>query len=95
MKPDGSVAFFDKQFQQQVRDLDFKLNPFELVALPYLEGRVLDFGCGMENLAMAAAQRGCSVVELDASPAAIGHLLRLKPRWIHTPRSDSNPIGQC
>jgi hypothetical protein len=23
-----------------------------------------------------------------------GHLLRLKPRWIHTPRSDSNPIGQ-
>ena len=23
-----------------------------------------------------------------------GHLFRLKPRWIHTPRSDSNPIGQ-
>src|SRR3990170_1372588 len=24
-----------------------------------------------------------------------GHLFRLKPRWIHVPRSDSNPIGQC
>ncbi|MDZ4255653.1 MAG: hypothetical protein U1A72_24050, partial [Sulfuritalea sp.] len=24
-----------------------------------------------------------------------GYLLRLKPRWIHAPRSDSNPIGQC
>ena len=25
---------------------------------------------------------------------ASSHLLRLKPRWNHTPRSDSNPIGQ-
>jgi hypothetical protein len=24
-----------------------------------------------------------------------GNLFRLKPRWIHAPRSDSNPIGQC
>ena len=23
------------------------------------------------------------------------NLFRLKPRWIHAPRSDSNPIGQC
>ena len=74
MNPDGSVAFFDKQFQQQVRDQDFKLNPFELAALPHLQGRVLDFGCGMGNLAIAAAQRGCSVVALDASRSAIGHL---------------------
>ncbi|TRZ91230.1 MAG: methyltransferase domain-containing protein [Rhodocyclaceae bacterium] len=74
MNPDGSVAFFDRQFQQQVRDQDFKLNPFELVALPHLRGRVLDFGCGLGNLAIAAAQSGCSVVALDASPSAIGHL---------------------
>ena len=74
MNPDSSVAFFDKQFQQQVRDQDFKLNPFELVALPHLGGRVLDFGCGLGNLAIAAAQRGCSVVALDASRPAISHL---------------------
>lgn len=74
MNPDSSVAFFDRQFQQQVREQDFKLNPFELAALPHLQGRVLDFGCGLGNLAIAAAQRDCSVLALDASPAAIGHL---------------------
>ena len=74
MNPDGSVAFFDRQFEQQVRNRDFTLNPFELAALPYLQGRVLDFGCGLGNLAIAAAQRGCSVLALDASRAAIGHL---------------------
>ncbi|MCK9381685.1 MAG: methyltransferase domain-containing protein [Sulfuritalea sp.] len=74
MNPDGSVAFFDKQFQRQVRDQDFTLNPFELAALPHLKGRVLDFGCGLGNLAIAAAQRGCSVAALDASPSAISHL---------------------
>lgn len=74
MNPNDSVAFFDRQFQQQVRDQDFKLNPFELATLPHLKGRVLDFGCGMGNLAIAAAQRGCSVVALDASPSAISHL---------------------
>ena len=74
MNPNSSVAFFDRQFQQQVRDRDFKLNPFELAALPHLQGRVLDFGCGLGNLAIAAAQRGCSVLALDASHAAISHL---------------------
>ncbi|MCX7175466.1 MAG: class I SAM-dependent methyltransferase [Proteobacteria bacterium] len=74
MSQSSSVAFFDSQFQQQVRNRDFQLNPFELVALPYLKGRVLDFGCGLGNLAIAAAQRGCSVVGLDASRSAIEHL---------------------
>jgi tellurite methyltransferase len=74
MNPNNSVAFFDRQFQQQVRDRDFTLNPFELAALPHLRGRVLDFGCGMGNLAIAAAGRGCSVVALDASKSAISHL---------------------
>ena len=71
---DSSVAFFDAQFQRQVREGDFALNPFEKAALPYLRGRTLDFGCGLGNLAVAAAERGCSVVALDASHTAIEHL---------------------
>lgn len=69
-----SVQFFDTQFQQQSRERDFRLNPFELAALPHLQGRVLDYGCGIGNLAFAAAERGCSVLALDASPAAISHI---------------------
>ena len=74
MKTGNSIAFFDRQFHQQVENRDFQLNPFELATLPYLKGRVLDFGCGLGNLAMAAAEKGCSVLALDASPAAIRHL---------------------
>jgi tellurite methyltransferase len=74
MKTNKSITFFDQQFQRQVRDQDFTLNPFELAALPHLRGRVLDFGCGMGNLALAATRRGCSVVAMDASPYAISHL---------------------
>lgn len=70
----SSVQFFDSQFQRQVHDGTFDLNPFELAALPHLHGRVLDFGCGLGNLAVTAAKRGCSVVALDASPTAIGHI---------------------
>lgn len=69
-----SIAFFERQFRQQIAERDFKLNPFELDVLPYLSGRVLDFGCGLGNLAMAAAERGCSIRALDASPAAIKFL---------------------
>jgi tellurite methyltransferase len=74
MGPNHSVDFFDSQFRQQVRNRDFQLNPFELLALPYLKGHVLDFGCGLGNLAIEAARRDCSVVALDASRAAIEHL---------------------
>lgn len=76
MKPSSSVDFFDRQFQQQTRNSDRALNPFELAALPYLSGRVLDYGCGIGNLAFAAAERGCSVLALDASPTAIEHIQR-------------------
>ncbi len=72
--PNYSVEFFDRQFQRQASTDILALNPFEQAALPHLRGRVLDFGCGMGNLAVAAAERGCSVVALDASPAAIRHL---------------------
>lgn len=71
-----SVRFFDAQFKRQEQDGQFQLNPFELTALPYLAGRVLDYGCGIGNLAFAAAGRGCSVLALDASPAAIEHIVR-------------------
>lgn len=74
MATNRSIDFFDTQFQRQVREADLALNPFEQAALPHLRGRVLDYGCGMGNLAVAAARRGCSVVALDASPTAIAHL---------------------
>jgi tellurite methyltransferase len=62
---DASIRFFETQFQRQLRQADLSLNPFEQQALPYLRGKVLDYGCG---------RPGCSVVALDASHAAIEHL---------------------
>lgn len=69
-----SIHFFETQFRQQVAGGAVPLNPFEALALPHLRGRVLDFGCGLGNLAVAAAQAGCEVLALDASPTAIHHL---------------------
>src|SRR5262249_18522278 len=66
--------FFDEQFRRQVVAHDYALNPFEQAALPYVQGKVLDFGCGLGNLALEVARRGCSVVALDASHAAVEHL---------------------
>lgn len=74
MTRNQSIDFFDSQFQRQVRAADFVLNPFEQATLPHVSGRVLDFGCGLGNFAVAAARHGCSVVALDASPTAIEHL---------------------
>lgn len=74
MSTNKSIDFFDRQFRQQPPETALQLNPFELVILPYLDGKVLDFGSGMGNLAFAAAARGCSVTALDASPAAIDHI---------------------
>jgi tellurite methyltransferase len=73
----GSVRFFDAQFRHQLRSGDLALNPFERTTLPYLRGQVLDAGCGLGNLSVAAAVAGCSVWALDASPAAIAHLSAL------------------
>ena len=69
-----SVEFFDRQFRTQPRAAMLALNPFEEAALPHVAGSVLDFGCGLGNLAFAAARRGCTVTALDASPAAIAHV---------------------
>ena len=72
-----SVDFFDAQFERQIRSGDFALNPFEKRALPHLRGRVLDLGCGLGNLAIEAARRGCHVLALDASVHAIEHIRKI------------------
>jgi tellurite methyltransferase len=74
MSSDASIRFFDDQFQRQIGAGDLNLNPFEELALAHLRGRVLDYGCGLGNLAIAAARRGCFVVAVDGSPTAIRHL---------------------
>jgi tellurite methyltransferase len=66
-----SVAFFENQFQRQVRDQDYALNPFEILALEYVKGSVLDLGCGLGNLSLEAGRRGHHVLAVDASPTAV------------------------
>lgn len=74
MTGSDSIRFFDAQFRRQAAAGDFALNPFERRALPYLQGSVLDLGCGLGNLAVAAARQGARVLALDASPSAIESL---------------------
>jgi tellurite methyltransferase len=71
-----SVEFFDTQFQRQVARHEYALNPFEQAILPFVYGSVLDLGCGLGNLSIEAAQKGCSVTSLDASPTAVADLDR-------------------
>jgi tellurite methyltransferase len=69
-----SVEFFDSQFQQQIRQQEYALNPFETLALDYLTGTVLDLGSGLGNLSLEAGRRGHSVVAVDASHAAVARI---------------------
>lgn len=73
-----SVEFFDRQFARQAAAGEYALNPFERLALPYLArgASVLDLGCGLGNLALAAAGQGAAVTALDASPQGIADLRR-------------------
>lgn len=74
MPRNRSITFFDDQFRACHEGKALELNPFEALALPFLHGDLLDFGCGLGNLAFAAAARGCTVTALDASQAAIAHV---------------------
>ncbi|MGE0356422.1 MAG: methyltransferase domain-containing protein [Burkholderiales bacterium] len=69
-----AVEFFGAQFERQIASHDYKLNPFEERALPHLTGRVLDLGCGLGNLALAAAARGARVTAYDACENAVEDL---------------------
>jgi tellurite methyltransferase len=69
-----AVGFFGAQFERQIAAKDYQLNPFEERALPYLSGRVLDLGCGLGNLALAAAARGAQVTAYDACENAVEDL---------------------
>ena len=80
MDANHSIDFFDRQFQHQIAQGEHALNPFEQATLPHLRGRVLDFGCGLGNLALRAARQGSAVDALDASAAAIAHLHDLAAR---------------
>ncbi len=71
-----SVEFFEQQFQKQVQANEYVLNPFEALALEYLKGEILDFGCGLGNLSLEAARRGHAVLAVDASPTAVARINR-------------------
>lgn len=69
-----AVAFFGAQFERQIASHDYKLNPFEERALPFLTGKVLDLGCGLGNLSLAAAAQGAQVTAYDACENAVEDL---------------------
>ena len=69
-----AVRFFEEQFRRQVSSADFALNSFETLALGRLRGAVLDLGCGLGNLSLEAARRGCDVTAVDASPTAVARI---------------------
>jgi tellurite methyltransferase len=88
-----SIEFFDAQFQRQVRDGEYALNPFEVLAQPYISGSVLDIGSGLGNLSLEAGRRGCRVLAVDASAMAVNRINEESHRaglLVHAIRADLN-----
>lgn len=71
-----SIEFFAKQFDRQIAEQEYRLNPFEQWVLPHLAGRVLELGCGLGNLSIEAARAGHEVTAIDACPDAVKDLDR-------------------
>jgi tellurite methyltransferase len=69
-----TLEFFGAQFARQIDARDYALNPFEQRVLPLLQGDVLDLGCGLGCLALAAAAQGARVEAIDGSANAIADL---------------------
>jgi len=80
-----SIEFFARQFERQIAAAEYALNPFEQLVLPHLRGCVLDLGCGLGNLALAAARLGHAVSAIDACANAVEELRRRA-------RSESLPL---
>jgi hypothetical protein len=57
MTTPDAVDFFERQFQRQVRESDFALNPFEQLALSHVAGSVLDLGSSLGSTSLEAARR--------------------------------------
>jgi tellurite methyltransferase len=74
MANNKSVTFFEAQFQRQVREQEYMLNPFETLALDYVQGSILELGSGLGNFSLEAGRRGHHVIAVDASPTAIARL---------------------
>lgn len=74
MAANRTVEFFEAEFQKRVAAGGEVLSSFEEAALPLVSGRVLDLACGLGNVSLAAARKGCEVVAVDASPTAIAHV---------------------
>ena len=72
----NALEKIEQEFRDRIATSDYEPSVFEQAILPYLSGEVLDLGCGLGILALAAAERGCRVVALDASPTAIADLAR-------------------
>jgi tellurite methyltransferase len=80
LEPPFAVRFFDEEFRKRIAEGTSELNPREATALPYVHGSVLDFGCGLGNLSLEAARRGCAVTSVDAGRVAVQRLRRESKR---------------